>query len=79
MDDTAHRDDLILAQETCEELRAGNNEAILGIYNQYHPFFQGYTRRRMQAFDSDRITSVLTDFWVELLNANAICDFLGLS
>lgn len=79
MDTATHQADLILAQEACDELRTGNKEAILGIYNQYHPFFLGYTRRRMQAFDSDRITSVLTDFWVELTNAKAICDFLGLS
>ena len=79
MDTPSHREDLILARETCDELRSGNKDAILGIYNQYHPFFLGYTRRRMQAFDSDRVTSVLTDFWVELTNAKAICDFLGLS
>jgi RNA polymerase sigma-70 factor (ECF subfamily) len=39
----------------------------------------GYTRRRTQSFDDDRATSILSDFWVELLNAKAICDFQGLS
>ena len=74
-----HQNDLILAQETCEELRSGNNEAILGIYNRYQPLFMGYTRRRIQRYDSDRATLILDDFWVELLNARAICDFKGLS
>jgi RNA polymerase sigma-70 factor (ECF subfamily) len=74
-----HQNDLILAQETCEELRSGNNDSILGIYNKYQPLFMGYTRRRMQRFDSDRATLILDDFWVELLNARAICDFKGLS
>jgi RNA polymerase sigma factor (sigma-70 family) len=74
-----HQNDLNLAKTTCNELRSGNNEAILGIYNQYHPFFLGYTRRRLHSFDKDKAVSVLTDFWVELLNAKAICDFKGLS
>jgi hypothetical protein len=74
-----HQNDLILAQETFEELRSGNNEAILGIYNKYQPLFIGYTRRRIQRYDSDRATLILDDFWVELLNARAICDFKGLS
>jgi DNA-directed RNA polymerase specialized sigma24 family protein len=38
-----------------------------------------YTRRRIQRYDSDRATLILDDFWVELLNARAICDFKGLS
>jgi len=75
MDD--HKQDLILAQETCEELRSGNNEAILGIYNKFHPFFFGYTRKRINSPDTSKATAILDDFWVELLNAKAICDFKG--
>ena len=37
-----HQTDFALAQETCTELRTGNNEAILGIYNKFHPLFMGY-------------------------------------
>lgn len=72
-------DDLVLAQETCTELRAGNNDAILPVYRKFQPVFMGYTRRRVHSSDDDRATSILTDFWVELLNAKAICDFKGLS
>lgn len=68
-----------MAQETCVELRSGNNDAILGIYNKYHPFFLGYTRKRTHAFNDDRAISIIDDFWVELLNAKAICDFEGRS
>jgi DNA-directed RNA polymerase specialized sigma24 family protein len=75
-----NHNDLELAQETCSELRAGNNEAILPVYNKYHPLFMGYTRRRIRAFNDDsRAISILNDFWVELLNAKAICDFKGIS
>ena len=75
-----NQDDLALAQETCTELRSGNNDAILPVYHKYHPVFMGYTRRRVKDFNDDsRATSILTDFWVELLNAKAICDFQGLS
>ena len=74
-----HEKDLLLAQETCTELRSGNNEAILNIYNKYHSFFLGYTRRRLHPVDYQRDTSILDDFWVELLNAKAICDYKGLA
>lgn len=72
-----HEKDLILAQELCAELRSGNNEAILSIYNRYHPFFLGYTRKRIYSIDKHRVLTILTDFWVELLNAKAICDYKG--
>ena len=74
-----HETDLLLAQELCVELRAGNGEAILKIYRQYHPIFLGYTRYRLHSTDNDKATSVLSDFWVELLNAKAICSYRGLA
>ncbi|VTR66061.1 RNA polymerase, sigma-24 subunit, ECF subfamily [Desulfosarcina cetonica] len=80
MDIAKNYGDLSLAQETCTELRAGNNDAILPVYRKYHPVFMGYTRRRVKDFnDESRATSIVDDFWVELLNAKAICDFQGLS
>ena len=74
-----HQKDLVLAKETCDELRSGNNEAILNIYSEYHPLFLAYTRRRLHSTDYDSATSVLSDFWVELLNAKAICAYKGLA
>ena len=74
-----HHTDLAAAQEACAELRSGNNEAILPIYHQYHPFFFSFTRRRLDSDDSESATSILTDFWVELLNGEAICAFKGLA
>lgn len=74
-----HETDLILAQELCVELRAGNSEAILKIYKQYHPIFLRYTRYRLHSTDNDKATSVLSDFWVELLNAKVICNYKGLA
>jgi RNA polymerase sigma-70 factor (ECF subfamily) len=80
MNIATHQEDLALAQEACLELRAGNNEAILPVYQKYHPLFMGYTRRRIRSFSDDsRTISILDDFWVELLNAKAICDFKGIS
>lgn len=74
-----HEKDFILAQELCAELRSGNGEAILNIYSKYHPLFLRYTRRRIHSTDYHRATSVLSDFWVELLNAKAICGYKGLA
>jgi DNA-directed RNA polymerase specialized sigma24 family protein len=79
MNIATHKEDLVLAQETCLELRSGNNDAILPVYRKYQSMFMGYTRRRVHSSDDDRATSILTDFWVELLNAKAICNFQGLS
>jgi len=79
MNIATHKEDLVLAQETCLELRSGNNDAILPVYRKYQSMFMGYTRRRVHSSDDDRATSILTDFWKELLNAKAICDFKGLS
>ena len=76
---TNHQQDLQLAQQTCDKLRSGNSEAIYDIYNQYHPFFLNYTRKKLSYSDSQRALSILDDFWVELLNAVAICSFKGLS
>ncbi|MFH2044778.1 MAG: sigma-70 family RNA polymerase sigma factor [Pseudomonadota bacterium] len=74
-----HEKDLILAQELCVELRSGNGKAILKIYSEYHPLFLVYTRRRIRSTDNDKVTSVLSDFWVELINAKAICNYKGLA
>jgi len=79
MNSDAHQKDLALAQETCAELRSGNNDAILPMYNKYHTFFFAYTRRRVSSTDDYRAASIVDDFWVELLNAKAICDFKGLA
>lgn len=74
-----HQTDLVMAQEACAEILAGNNEAILPLYQQYHPFFFSFTKRRLNATDTEAATSILTDFWVELLNGDAICAFKGLA
>ncbi|MBC2736544.1 MAG: RNA polymerase sigma factor [Desulfobacteraceae bacterium] len=80
MNVVSHHLDYTMAQETCTELLSGNNEAILVIYNKFHPLFLGYTRRRTHSLNDDtKALSILDDFWVELLNAKAICDFKGIS
>jgi RNA polymerase sigma factor (sigma-70 family) len=79
MTESDHQTDLKLAQETCDELRSGNKDAILPVYKQYHPFLLCYTRKRLSPPDKDRVESILTDFWVELLNATAICSYKGIA
>jgi len=71
--------DLELARKACRELLNGNNEAILPIYHQYHPFLFSFTKRRLNSNDSGTALSILNDFWVELLNAEAICAFKGMA
>jgi RNA polymerase sigma-70 factor (ECF subfamily) len=73
----SYKQDVLLAQRVCDELRSDNKNAILGIYNIYHPFFLEFTRRRLYSPESDKVQTILTNFWVELLNAKAICDYEG--
>jgi len=73
----SYKVDHLLAQRVCDELRSDNKNAILGIYNIYHPFFLEFTRRRLYSPDPDKVQTILSNFWVELLNAKAICDYEG--
>ena len=74
----SYKEDVLLAQRVCDELRSENKNAILGIYNIYHPFFLEFTKRRLYSPESDKVhQTILTDFWIELLNAKAICDYEG--
>lgn len=69
--------DFILAQRICNELRSGNTEALSELYQKYHVFFSAFTRQRLFLASDYPIDHVLSDFWVELLNAKAICDYKG--
>lgn len=69
--------DFILAQKICNELRSGNTEALSELYHKYHSFFSNFTRQRLFVNSDHPIDDVLSDFWVELLNARAICDYEG--
>jgi RNA polymerase sigma factor (sigma-70 family) len=72
-----YKQDLLLAQRVCDELLSDNKNAILGIYNIYHLFFLEFTKRRLYSPEPDKVQTILTNFWVELLNARAICDYEG--
>jgi RNA polymerase sigma-70 factor (ECF subfamily) len=69
--------DFKLAQRICNELRSGNPEALSELYHKYHVFFSAFTRQRLFITSDYPIDHVLSDFWVELLNAKAICDYKG--
>ena len=43
-----YKEDILLAQRVCDELRSDNKNAILGLYNIYHPFFLEFTRLSVQ-------------------------------
>ena len=71
--------DYDLGQEICRELRAGNRRAILEVYTRYSHFFAAFTRHRLFDDDPHAVESVLSSFWLELVNAKAICGFKGKS
>ena len=79
MNRPSHESDLKLAQIICTELRSGNKEAIVKLYEKYQRFFRFFVRKRLFLADACHVETTLNNFWVELLNAQAICSFLGKS
>ena len=69
--------DLFIAQRICNELRAGNTEVLSELYHKYHVFFSAFARQRLFISSECPIDNVLSDFWIELLNAKAICNYEG--
>ncbi len=64
-----------LAKKICKELIADNKNAIVELYEHYQQIFINFARRRIYNNDVNHVESVLTNFWVELLNAKAICNY----
>ena len=67
------------AQQVCKDLRAGRSEALMGLYNRYQKFFAAFASRRVFDADPNQVDEVLSKFWIEMLNGNAICNFKGQS
>jgi RNA polymerase sigma-70 factor (ECF subfamily) len=77
MESDQNHTDYDLGQKICRELRSGNRSAILELYNRYGLFFTAFTRNRLFEGDPHAVENVLSNFWLELLNARAICKFNG--
>ena len=77
MESDRNHKDYNLGQKICRELRAGNRSAILELYNSYGLFFASLTRNRLFDDDPHAVDNVLSNFWLELLNAKAICKYYG--
>ena len=69
--------DILVARHICAELRSGNADAIIELYNRYHIYFTALTRRRLFCTSQGHIENILSDYWLELLNARAICSYRG--
>mgnify|MGYP000423386505 CR=1 FL=1 len=69
--------DYDLGQEICRKLRAGYRNTIMELYNRYAHLFVAFARHRLFDRDPQEIESVLSKFWLELLNGKAICKYKG--
>jgi RNA polymerase sigma-70 factor (ECF subfamily) len=69
--------DYDLGRKICRELRCGNRDAILELYNRYGHFFAAFTRIRLFDADPHGVENVLSNFWLGLLNGKAICRYSG--
>ncbi len=73
----AFRDDYHLSQKICDRLRSGDHESILKLYSKYHILFSAFARKRLFANDHSQAEIIVNKFWIELLNAKAICSYQG--
>ena len=69
--------DYDLGQKICRELRSGNGSAILELYHKHGRFFAAFTRCRLFDDDPHGVENILSNFWIELINARAICKYNG--
>lgn len=77
MNALAFRDDYHLSQEICDRLRSGDHESVLKIYSKYHILFSAFARKRLFVNDHSQAEIIVNKFWIELLNAKAICSYQG--
>ncbi len=73
----AFRDDYHLSQKICDRLRSGDHESVLKLYSKYHILFSAFARKRLFANDHSQAEIIVNKFWIELLNAKAICSYQG--
>lgn len=71
------QEDRELAEKVCKEIRRGNREAIVEIYQRFHPFFRRVVQKQMGS--KGQKDDLLADFWLGLLNGNAICAYEGIN
>lgn len=71
--------DYDLGREICRKLRAGYRNTIMELYNRYAHLLVAFVRHRLFDRDPHGIESVLSKFWLELLNGKAICKYNGTS
>ena len=68
-------EDFHLAQKICQELLNKNKKAIQELFYKFQKMFVGIAKKRLYSNDPNQAESILSNFWVELLNANAICNY----
>jgi RNA polymerase sigma-70 factor (ECF subfamily) len=70
-------EDYHLSQEICDHLRSGQHESVLTIYSKYHILFNAFARKRLFVKDHSQAEIIVNKFWIELINAKAICSYQG--
>ena len=77
MNELAFSDDYHLSQEICDRLRSGDHGSVVKIYSKYHILFCAFARKRLFVNDHSRAEIIVNKFWIELLNAKALCNYQG--
>lgn len=70
--------DIEIAKILCEEIRSDGletSQTFIHLYRSFYSKFLNFTRRRL--FIPDHAEDVLQNFWLEILNGNAICEYKG--
>jgi DNA-directed RNA polymerase specialized sigma24 family protein len=73
MNKTLLAQDKSFAQTICEALLAGNRQPLEEMVSSYQKLFLPFVRRRL--FNHQDVEDVLQNFWEELMNGRAICNY----
>lgn len=76
-DPKQHPKDYAIAREICVQLRNGNRKALEPVVERYQKIFLLFLRKRLTGTAGQGIDDLLNNFWIELMNGNAICRFEG--
>ena len=68
-------EDFRLAQKICKELLNKNKKALQELFYKFQKMFVAIAKKRLYSNDPYQAEFILSNFWIELLNAKAICDY----
>ncbi|MDM8554848.1 hypothetical protein QUF75_08975 [Desulfococcaceae bacterium HSG7] len=78
MTDIKYKEDYDFAKRICAALRNGPKEQFEEVYNRFHLQFLSFSNKRLYCYgDCGCAESVVSEYWIELLDGRYICKYQG--